>query len=156
METYAPARSVVERLIERAGNLTIDEAADVYQAHAARILIQGFAAERDALIRARRAAIRARRLPEYEQARHAAATAWRHALPETQGPWLAVGAAIANAAGALVIEDVLDEKVFNLLIGPWQQAIGSLVPVGPGMLRPMGPGTQAAERSAARARGKIG
>jgi len=43
-----------------------------------------------------------------------------------------VGAAISNAAGALVLEDVLDRDAFRLLLGPWQQAIGSLIPVGPG------------------------
>ena len=152
MGIYAPARSVVEHLIERAGHLTIDEAADVYQAHAARILIQGTAAERRALLKARRAAVKAGRLAEYEQARHAAATAWRHALPETQGPWLAVGAAIANAAGVLVVEDILDDKLFNLLVGPWHQAIGELMPVGPGTLSPMGPVTPATERKRGRVR----
>ncbi|HEX7197462.1 MAG TPA: hypothetical protein VF364_11600 [Candidatus Limnocylindria bacterium] len=113
--------------------LTIDEAADMYQAHATRILLQGVGAERLALARARRAAIRSGRQDAYELARHAAATAWRHALPETQGPWLMVGAAIANAAGALVVEDVIDDKAFHLLVGPWEQALGSLVPVGPGI-----------------------
>lgn len=133
MGKYGPASTLVDRLIQRAGDLTIDEAADIYQAHAARILIQGSEAERFALVRARRTAIRFGLLPEYELARHTAATAWRHALPETQGPWLMVGAAIANAAGVLVVEDVLDEKEFQLLIGPWHQAIGTLTPVGPGI-----------------------
>jgi len=115
--------------------LTIEEAADVYQAHAARILIQGVSAERLALARARRAAAKTGRQEAYEAARHAAASAWRHGLPQTQGPWLIVGAAIANAAGALVVEDVIDDKAFHLLVGPWQQAMGSLVPVGPGVGR---------------------
>jgi hypothetical protein len=113
--------------------LTIDEAADMYQAHAARILLQGVGAERLALARARRAAVKSGRQDAFELARHDAATAWRHGLPETQGPWLMVGAAIANAAGALVVEDVIDDKVFHLLVGPWQQALGSLIPVGPGV-----------------------
>jgi len=132
MGAYGPAGTVVDRLIERAGTLTIDEAADLYLAHASRILVQGSEAERLALVRARRAAARAGRLAQFEQARHAAARAWRHALPETQGPWLTVGAAIANAAGALVVEDILDDKPFQLLVGPWRQAIGTLTPVGPG------------------------
>ena len=85
------------------------------------------------MARARRAARKADRLPQFEGARHAAARAWRHGLPETQGPWLTVGAAIANAAGALVVEDILDDKSFQLLSGPWQQAIGTLTPVGPGL-----------------------
>lgn len=112
--------------------LTIDEAADVYRGHVARILIQGSQSERLALLQARRAAANAGLRPEYEQARRAAATAWRRALPETQGPWLIVGAAIANAAGAVVVEDVLDDRPFQLLVGPWRQAIGILTPVGPG------------------------
>ena len=138
---------MVERLIERAGKLTLDEAVDVYQAHAARILIQGSGAERLGLLQARRAATRAGLLGEYERARHAAASAWRHGLPETQGPWLLVGAAIANAAGAFVVGDGLDDKLFHLLTGPWNQAIGTLAPVGPGTLTPVGPGVKAAERS---------
>jgi hypothetical protein len=135
MGEYGPATTLVDRLVARAGMLTIEEAADVYQAHAARILLRGVGAERLALASARRAAARSGRQEAYEAARRAAATAWRHGLPETQGPWLIVGAAIANAAGALVVEDVIDDKVFHLLVGPWQQAMGSLIPVGPGVGR---------------------
>ena len=133
MGDYGPAASGIYALIERAGMLTIDEAADLYRAHANRILIQGSEAERLALARARRVASKAGRREHFEEARHAAARAWRHALPETQGPWLTVGAAIANAAGALIVEDILDEKPFQLLVGPWRQAIGMLTPVGPGI-----------------------
>jgi hypothetical protein len=43
-----------------------------------------------------------------------------------------VGSAIANAAGALVLEDLLDKRDFLSLVGPWRQAIGTMVPVGPG------------------------
>jgi hypothetical protein len=140
MGKYGPATALVERMVSRAGSLTLDDAADIYQAHAARVLIQGSEAERLGLVRARRAAARAGQLGEYERARHAAASAWRHALPETQGPWLMVGAAIANAAGALAVEDALDDKLFNLLTGPWNQAIGTLAPNGPGTMAPVGPG----------------
>ena len=143
MGKYGAPKTPVERLIERAGMLTLDEAVDIYRAHAARMLIQGSGAERRALIEARRAATRNGLAVAYEQARHAAATGWRHALPETQGPWLAVGAAIANAAGALVIEDVLDDKPYQLLVGPWQQAIGTMIPTGPGRMTPVGPGGRA-------------
>ena len=148
MRQYGPPVSAVDQLIQRAGALTIDEAADLYRAHANRILIQGSEAERLALARARRAARKAERLPLFDQARHAAARAWRHGLPETQGPWLTVGAAIANAAGALIVEDILDDKSFQLLMGPWQQAVGMLVPVGPGAGK--------ASRSPAFARERIG
>ena len=152
MATYGPSSSAVARLVARAGSLTLDEAADIYQAHAARVLIQGTGAERLGLVHARRAATRAGLLGEYERARHAAASAWRHALPETSGPWLMVGSAIANAAGALVIEDSLDDKLYQLLTGPWHQAIGTMAPMGPGNLTPLGPGAPAAERSSSHAR----
>lgn len=148
MGEYGPSGSGIYGLIERAGMLTIDEAADLYRAHANRILVQGSEAERLALARARRVASKAGRRPAFEEARHAAARAWRHALPETQGPWLTVGAAIANAAGALIVEDILDDKPFQLLVGPWRQAIG--------MLTPMGPGAGTAPRSPALARKRLG
>lgn len=146
MGKFGPATTLVEHLIARAGALTLDEAVDIYHAHAARVLIQGSGAERLGLVRARRAAARAGLLGEYERARHTAASAWRHALPETQGPWLMVGAAIANAAGALVVEEALDDKLFQLLTGPWHQAIGRLTPMGPGALTPIGPGVPGAAR----------
>ncbi len=151
MGKYGPASTLVDRLVARAGALTLDEAADIYQAHAARVLIQGTGAERVGLVKARRAATRAGLLGEYERARHAAASAWRHGLPETQGPWLMVGSAIANAAGALVIEDSLDDKLFQLLTGPWHQAIGQLTPMGPGLLTPIGAGVTVTERSSSHA-----
>jgi hypothetical protein len=112
----------------------MDEAADIYLARATRLLLDGPAADRQVLVNAKRTALRTRRLPEYEQARRAAALAWRGALPGVQGPWLIVGSAIANAAGALVLQDVLDPKEVIALLGPWRQAIGSTVPVGPGQL----------------------
>lgn len=125
-------RGPVDRLVEHAGELTLDEAVDLYRAYAAHILIQGSDAERQALGRARAAAARTQRTDAYELARHAAASAWRAALPSTEGPWLAVGRAIANAAGALVVQGSLDERAYQLLYGPWRQAIGTLTPVGPG------------------------
>ena len=133
MAEYGPASALVNRVIEQAGRLTIDEAADLYRAYGARILIHGQEAERLALALARRAAAVASLEPEYEQARHAAAKAWRHAVPGEQGPWLMVGRAIANTAGAFVVNGVLDDKQFDLLIGPWRQAFGLLTPVGPGV-----------------------
>ena len=126
-------RGPVDQLVQHAAELTLDEAADLYRAYAAHILIQGSDAERQALARARARAARSQRLDEYEHARHAAAAAWRTALPFTSGPWLAVGRAIANAAGALVVESSLDDRSYQVLYGPWRQAIGSLTPVGPGI-----------------------
>ena len=129
---YGAHSAAVEYVIRRAGALTMDEAADIYRARATRLLLDGDAADQRAAMNAERTAARTRRLAEYEAARHAAVSAWRRALPEVQGPWLVVGSAIANAAGALVLADVLDPKDFTALIGPWRQAIGSMVPVGPG------------------------
>ena len=132
MGEYGPASSQVEHLIQRAGQLTLDEAADLYEAHAARLLIQGPQSERRALAHARKAALAAGLEDEYDRARHEAATAWRHSLPDTRGPWLLVGQAIANAASALVVYRALEDDDLKLLIGPWRQAMGTLEPVGPG------------------------
>ena len=133
MGEYGPASTLVHRVIDRAGTLTIEEAVDLYRAYGARILIQGAEAERNALTQARRAAAVAGLEIEYHEARHTAARAWRQALPGEQGPWLMVGRTIANAAGAFVVNGVLDNKQFDLLIGPWRQAFGLLTPVGPGV-----------------------
>lgn len=133
MGDYGPASSQIHRLLARVEHVTLDEAVDLYEAHAARILIQGSEAERDALHRARRAARSARLEPDYLQARHDAATAWRHALPEGRGPWLLVGQTIANAAGALVVHTALDDRDAQMLLGPWRMAMGSMEPVGPGI-----------------------
>jgi len=127
--TFSPA---VQDLIRHAGELTIDEAADLYRARATHVLVHGEAADQRARNNAKRAAVRLGRLAEYEGARHAAASAFRGALPEVQGPWLIVGSAIANAAGALVLAAELSRRDFTALTGPWRQAIGTLVPVGPG------------------------
>lgn len=135
MGEYGPATTLVDRLIARAHAMTMEEAVDLYRARAARLLIQGPDGERRALAQARRAAAVAGLSNEYERARHAAASAWRTSLPETQGPWLLVGEAIASAAGGLVVNDSLDDKAFQLLIGPWRQAIGTMTPVGPGLAR---------------------
>ena len=90
-------------------------------------------AETRALARARRTAQVAGIAVEYEQTRHRAVTAWRRALPETQGPWLLVGRTISNAAGAVLLQGLLDDKVYQTLVGPWRQALGQLTPVGPGL-----------------------
>lgn len=132
MGYYGPDSVLVDRLIDRAGRLTMEEAADLYQARAARILVHGMSGEDAAVSEARRAARITGLEREYEDARHAAATSWRHGLPETQGPWLFVGEAIANAAGALVVHGTLDDTAFQALVGPWRQAVGALTPVGPG------------------------
>ena len=133
MGEYGPASRLVEGLVARAGQLTMDDASDLYRARASHLLIHGSGRDREALALARRAAAVAHLEDEYWRARHDAVTAWRHALPATQGPWLVVGQAIGNAAGALVVQGHLDHKAFQQLIGPWRQAMGTLVAVGPGL-----------------------
>jgi hypothetical protein len=134
MGDYGPATPQVERLISRVAITTLDEAADLYEAYAGRMLIRGWQAECHALARARRAAAVADLEEAYLRARHDAARAWRHALPPGQGPWLLIGRAIANAAGGLVIYTDLDDESSRMLIGPCRMAMGwSLEPVGPGL-----------------------
>jgi hypothetical protein len=133
LRDYGPASSLVRRLIEQAGGMTLDDAADLYRARASHLLLKGVAADRRAAAQAERAAAAAGLAAEYERARHDSVTAWRRALPETQGPWLVVGQAVANAAGALVVNGVVDHTTFQHLFGPWRQAMGTLVPVGPGV-----------------------
>lgn len=131
MGDFGPANMLVDRMIARAGTLTLDEAADIYRARVGRLLVDPNS-DREALSAARRAAAIAGLEEEYLRARHAATTAFRKALPEGQGPWLVVGQAIANAAGALVVSGVVDQKTFVRLYGPWRDAVGTLTPVGPG------------------------
>ena len=133
MGDYGPATPQIHRLLGRVAGITMDEAVDLYEARVARLLIHGEQAEREALQQARRSARIVGLEQEYVRARHDAATAWRSALPEVQGPWLVVGHAIANAAGALVVYSTLDEQQLQALNGPWRVAMGSMQPMGPGV-----------------------
>jgi hypothetical protein len=132
MGDFGPASALVFLLVDRAERLTLEESADLFRARSARTLIAGSEAERRALGRAERAARITGRTKEYHEAREAAAAAFRRARQGSTGPWLTVSGAVANAAGALVVEDTLDAKPFDLLFGPWQQALGRIIPVGPG------------------------
>ena len=143
MGDYGPATPQIHRLLERVSGIAMDEAVDLYQARVARLLIHGADSEDEALQRARRSAKSAGLEREYIRARHDAATAWRHALPEVQGPWLLVGQAISNAAGALVVHRTLDEDQLRALMGPWRVAMGSMEPVGPGISMLAGAGEPA-------------
>ncbi len=61
------------------------------------------------------------------------ASSSRQARHGEVGPWLSVAFAVSNAAGALVVADLLDRSDYYLLYGPWHQSIGDvLAPVGPG------------------------
>ena len=132
MGDFGPASALVHRLVDRAETLTLEESADLFRARSARTLISGADAERRALGRAERAARITGRLAGYHEARDAAAAAFGRARAGSVGPWLTVSGAVANAAGALVVEDTLEAKPFDLLFGPWQQALGRLIPTGPG------------------------
>ena len=85
-----------------------------------------------AVAKGRSTATRVHLEAEYDRARHVAASAWRHALPETQGPWLLTGQAIANAAGDRG-ERVARRPGVPAAHRAWRQAIGWLEPVGPGV-----------------------
>lgn len=132
MGEYGPHSRLVEQLIERVGALSVDEAADLYSAHSTRLLMARTDANAQAMASARRAAARANLELEYEKARNDAAITWRRARPHELGPWLLVSQAITNAAGALVLSEVLDDQHFHSLIDAWRQTVGTLVPVGPG------------------------
>ena len=132
MGDFGRATVLVDRLIDRASALSMEERSDLFAARSARTLISGSDAERRALALALRTARRTGREPEYHRAREAAAAAFREGRRGESGPWLTVTGAVCNAAGALVVQDVLDTKAFSMLFGPWQQAVGSLTPVGPG------------------------
>jgi hypothetical protein len=133
MGDYGPNSRHVEALIRRAGSIGLDDAVDLYQAHGARLVANGDDTQRRAIQHARHVATRTGRVDAYERARRDAASAFRGAQPMTQGPWLLVSQAITNAAGALVLADVLDREDLLTLLAPWRQAVGdALVPVGPG------------------------
>ena len=132
MSEFGPATVLVHRLIEKSEQLTDDEAVDLFRARAYRTMSRGPLEERKARAIAARAAAVAGRGAEYRAAGRAAAAAWARARHGNLGIRLTVGVAVANAASALVLEDVLPDDAFDMLFGPWQQAIGRMIPVGPG------------------------
>jgi hypothetical protein len=136
---FGPNHFVVGALIARAAMLLHQEALELFEARVAwfETRTEGYG-ERDALRSAAHVATRVGRLSAYEAARREAAAAFRTARRGEVGPWLSVAAAVSNAAGALVVADLLDRRDYYLLVGPWRQAIGQtdLVPVGPGLEAP--------------------
>lgn len=134
MADFGPNRAPVGALIARAGMLLHDEAMLLFEARVAwfETRSEGYA-ERDALRSAAKVASRSSRTAAYEAARREAAVAFRKARHGEVGPWLSVAKAVANAAGALALHDLLDRRDYQLLYGPWNQAIAdNKVPVGPG------------------------
>lgn len=143
MESFGPNQVAVEGLITRAGRLDRAEALALFEARVAWFELRADSSvERAALQVALRSASRSGRLQAYQRARQQAASAFREARRGEVGPWLSVAFAVSNAAGALVVADLLDQRHFHLLYGPWRQAIGDrrLVALGPGT----GTGTAAA------------
>jgi hypothetical protein len=132
MGDYGPNTRLVRQLLDQISAMSLEDAADLYRAHGARFLVSGYEAERAAVREADRVARNSSRHAAYQRARRDAALAWRRASPGGEGPWLMVRQAITNAAGALVIHDLLDDGRLVMLVGPWRQAMGSLTPVGPG------------------------
>ena len=136
MADYGPNRAAVASLIARAGMLLHEEAMTLFESRVAwfETRAEGYT-ERDALRAASRVAARSGRAAGYDSARRDAAAAFRTARRGEIGPWLSVAKAVSNAAGALVLADVLDRRDYQLLYGPWHQAIGEArVPVGPGRI----------------------
>lgn len=136
MPDLGPNRAAVSRIIARAATLRHDEVMALFEARIAWFELRTDAyAEREALRSAARVARRAGRVGAYDEARREAAEAFRRARHGEVGPWLSVAFAVSNAAGALVVADLLDRRDHQLLYGPWRQAIGEepLVPVGPGV-----------------------
>lgn len=132
---FGPNTSAVQRLIDRARHLSNEDAHAVLRARSSYVAVRlADDAERAALRRAVLSARRSKRTEPYDAARHAAAEAFRVARRGEVGPWLGVSAAIANAAGALVVGDMLDLEDFELLYRPWRAAThgAELVPIGPG------------------------
>jgi hypothetical protein len=135
MTDYGPKRTDVGRIIERAAHLSVEDAQAIVDARLAWDPRRGTDdAERAALRAAFRAAKRAHRLEAYLAARHDAADAFRLARRGEVGPWLAVAAAVSNAAGATVVEDLLALVDYEVLYRPWRIGVAGaeLTPVGPG------------------------
>jgi len=135
MISFGPNSEAVQRMIERARRISNEDAHAVLNARASFVGMRAADdAERSALRRAVVSARRSKRLEPYLAARHAASDAFRQARRGEVGPWLGVSAAIANAAGALVVSDLLELEDFEVLYRPWRSAIhgAELVAVGPG------------------------
>jgi hypothetical protein len=135
MTRYGPNDQAVQQLIARARHVSAEDGHAILDARMDFVGVRAADdAERAALRRVQTAARRSRRLEAYNEARHAVATALREARHGEVGPWLSVSATIANAAGAVVVQDLLDLEDFELLYRPWRLATqrSGLVPTGPG------------------------
>jgi hypothetical protein len=147
MEQFGPNQAAVETLIGRAARLDRAEALALFEARAAWFEARADSSvERSALQAAMRVASRSGRLNAYQAARQQAAAAFREARRGEIGPWLSVAFAVSNAAGALAVADLLGQREFQLLFGPWQRAIGErrLVATGPGKVASFGTARQRA------------
>lgn len=126
VQNGAERTSKVESLIESAAALNVGDATRLHVSYVARVLVSRSDAERMALQRARGIAARSGRTREYERARMAAAQAAHSSRFDRR---LLVWAAAANAAGALVLHDQLDAATYQFLVGPWEQALGTVRPL---------------------------
>ena len=143
--TTGPNAALVDHLLERV------EALDAFSVQRLFHAWSGLAArtqdplvERRVLAEARKAARLSGRLPAFERARSEAASRLRGAHRGDPGPWLSLSLAVANAAAALVVADIVSAETFDWLYRPWRIAVEDveeLVPVGPGHV-PFGTITQ--------------
>lgn len=131
---YGPNHDDVARIIERAAQLSVEDAQAIVTARLAWVTRATHDdGERGALREAFRAARRAGRLDAYLAARADAANAFRVARRGEVGPWLIVAAAVSDAACAAVVGDLLDIEDYEALYRPWRAGVAGaeLVAVGP-------------------------
>jgi hypothetical protein len=137
VEHFGPNTRLVDRLLDAASVMDTAAAQRLFNARVEWLEVRADGlGEAVAARMAREAARHGGRLKPYEAARTEAAITVRDARRQL-GPahWLSVSAAVVNAAGALVVADLLDHRHFEALFGPWRNAFGdpaSLVPMGPG------------------------
>jgi len=137
--TFGPNDADVRRLVDRARLLSPADARAILTARMACVTASTTGdGERTAQRQAVRVARRSRRFDAYLAARRAAADAFRTARRGEVGPWLGVAGAVANAAGAVALGDLLDTGDYEALYRPWRTGVAGaqLVAVGPGIERP--------------------
>ena len=129
-QALGPNGEEVAALIERASRLSTPEIVALEAARAAARAAAWFAAPGAAWTAARAAALDAARAAALDAARAAAWAAARAAVraaapePPTWEDVPAGASAARSAAHALVVRDVLDPGAFDVLYGPWREAVG--------------------------------
>ena len=118
-EVFGPQGAHVAALLERARHLTPDEASELDNARAAEP-VDALDAASDAELGAARGA----RGAAWDAARGAA----RDAAWGVWGAWGAARAAALDAAGALVVRDLIPAEDYDTLTRTWREVIGPIHP----------------------------